>query len=101
MAKKSQTSSPSAAAAPEGPAKRVRIFQKLQRAFTADGQNGENLRPEMVLGQAPLGYDRQGLDNFYGIFVNPGFGVTITTAVVGPDKTVDALLDEIIAQGGN
>lgn len=98
MAKKSTNAKLPAKAA--GPPNRARIFQKLQRAFTADGQNGKNVRPEMVLGQAPLGYDRPGLDGFYDIYVNPGFGVTITTGIVGTDKTVDALLDEIIAQGG-
>ncbi|HTG43718.1 MAG TPA: hypothetical protein VK633_04225 [Verrucomicrobiae bacterium] len=77
------------------------IFQKLQNAFTSDGQNGSNVRPEMVLGESPLRYDRQALDDFYDVRVNPGFGVSITTGLVGISDTVDALLDEIISQGGN
>lgn len=79
---------------------RVEIFIRLQALFTADHQPGHLVRPETVLGEFPLGYTNSALNDFYDVFVNPAFGVTITTASVGTDGTVNDLMDAIIAQGG-
>lgn len=79
---------------------RVEIFKRLQALFTADHQPGHLVRPETVLGEFPLGYTNSPLNDFYDVFVNPAFGVTITTGSVGTDGTVNDLMDAIIAQGG-
>lgn len=80
---------------------RVEIFAQLQTLFTEDHKPGHLVRPETVLGKFPLGYKNTPLNNFYDLFVNPTFGVTITTGSVGTDGTVDDLMDAIIAQGGS
>ena len=58
------------------------------------------IRPETVLGGPLLGYDDQGLEDFYDVRVNPWFGTGVTTGDVGTDGTVWKLVLEIESQGG-
>lgn len=80
------------AAAPAGQPKRVKIYDQLLGLFAAAGKPSGLIRPETVLGGALLGYDDQGLEDFYDVRVNPWFGSGVTTGGVGTDGTVGDLV---------
>lgn len=77
------------------------VYEQLLGLFASDHKPIGAVRPETVLGEAyPLGYTPGSLSNFYAYKVDPWFVVTITTGKVGPNKTVEDLVDAIISGGG-
>lgn len=80
--------------------KKKRIYDQLIGLFASDGKPVAEIDPTTVLEVHPLGYTGGALANFYTFKVNPWFSCTITTAIVGTDKTVWDLVTAIDTAGG-
>jgi hypothetical protein len=76
------------------------IYYALLDLFEQDHKNVTHVTPATILGEYPLGYERQPLQDFYDESVYQRFDVRISTEEVGTNGSVWALTKQIFKEGG-